>query len=83
MTREDLTQLKKLSESINEFVESFEEFVSVVDKNEQTSTVSDQFLDLFPTPPKELFDLQKSYTVKCFEILKLVISKHPDSKDRK
>lgn len=83
MIREDLTQLKKLSESINEFVESFEGFVSIVDAKEQTSTVSDQFLDLFPIPPKELFTLQKSYTVKCFEILKLVISRHPNSKDRK
>lgn len=83
MTREDLIRLKELSESLNEFVESFKEFVSIVDKNEQTSTVSDQFLDLFPNPPKELFTLQKSYTFKCFDILKLVISRHPDSKDIK
>ena len=83
MTKEDLIQLKKLSESINEFVESFEEFVSAVDEKEQTHTISNQFLDLFPNPPKELFTLQKSYTIKCFEILNFVISRHPDSKDIK
>lgn len=82
MTREDLIRLKKLSESISEFVAMFEEFVSVIDENNQTPTIADQFLGLFPNPPSELFKLNKDYALKCSEITETIIWHHPDSKSQ-
>lgn len=80
MTRRDLIRLKKLSVSINEFVEIFEEFIYSAYEKEQTSTEIDQVLGLFPSPPSELFSLNKTYALKCLEIAKIALLNHPDSK---
>lgn len=78
MTREDLEKLKGLSNSIQEFVKTIEEFISTSNSTKQNLTVINQVLALMPKPPEELFTLNKKYLKECFDFIGALIQLHSD-----